>query len=181
MSMNKDLLLSLLETLAEQSKNANNTKMRQYNTANKNPHNYSTRPVQRASHNSGAHAKPRPNVSHVAKEHYFEGSHNLEESSDFEGIGQGSLDYASSEGVGQGSLDYTSSEGKPGFQGSPGLEGSLSSEGDGRHSKNNIVTLETPSQTASFNLSEISKNDIVRGIILSEILSKPKALRRNQW
>jgi len=35
MSMNKDLLLSLLETLAEQSKNANNTKMRQYNTANK--------------------------------------------------------------------------------------------------------------------------------------------------
>jgi len=54
-----------------------------------------------------------------AKEHYFEGSHNLEESSDFEGIGQGSLDYASSEGVGQGSLDYTSSEGKPGFQGSP--------------------------------------------------------------
>jgi len=33
-------------------------------------------------------------VSHVAKEHYFEGSHNLEESSDFEGIGQGSLDYA---------------------------------------------------------------------------------------
>jgi len=67
-------------------------------------------------------------VSHVAKEHYFEGSHNLEESSDFEGIGQGSLDYASSEGVGQGSLDYTSSEGKPGFQGSPGLEGSLSSK-----------------------------------------------------
>jgi len=57
----------LLETLAEQSKNANNTKMRQYNTANKNPHNYSTRPVQRASHNSGAHAKPRPNVSHVQR------------------------------------------------------------------------------------------------------------------
>ncbi|HOM02710.1 MAG TPA: hypothetical protein PLH43_07785 [Acetivibrio sp.] len=174
--MSKDLLLSMLEAIAEASKNQNNGNTPQYHTTNQNPNRYATRPNQRTSNNLGTGGRPRPNGRPVSEKNYgFESSPNFE----------GSF---SSEGVGQGSLDYISPEGEPSSENSHGSEGSLRYKGNDRTlkartlaTKKSYQPASTSSDNTNFDFSEISENDILRGIILSEILSKPKSLRRGRW
>ncbi|RXE59697.1 hypothetical protein [Acetivibrio mesophilus] len=175
-----NLLLTILELLEESSQNLNSGKTQQYNPANRNPNRNVMRPVQRPPYNLGTGGKPSPNGRPATS-----GGLNPNGSSSFEGEGQGSFNYLSPEGEGQGSLNYLSPEGEVSFEGSHGRKGSLGSKGNAKSQKNRIITTEpshqpTLSDTHNLDFSEITESDILRGIVFSEILGKPRSLRRGR-
>ncbi len=83
----------------------------------------------------------------------------------------------STEGIGtEGSFGPASTQGKEnlsGFKGINGTEESKYQEDSNNIAKNSLSDI--------LNLTNLNSKDILKGIVLSEILGKPKALRRGRW
>lgn len=176
------LLSTILEILEEASQTPNSGKTQQYNTTNKNPNRYvsrnangpSQRPVQSRSYTSSRGA-------------YNAGAGGRQDSAGRPGVGGGlspegrsSLEGRSLFEEGHGSMNFQSTEGTSGLEGSNGLEGNSDASKINRPAEIPSPQSRADS-TSALDFSEITGNDLVRGIIFSEILSKPKALRRGRW
>ncbi|OPZ89833.1 MAG: hypothetical protein BWY74_02557 [Firmicutes bacterium ADurb.Bin419] len=112
---------------------------------------------------------PVPRQAQQNIRRYQEGSDSMEGNTGYEG--------------------FFGSEGSAGSEAVQGIEGTQSSEGAGVQdisgsNKNNPDTkkqvLPSP-QSNLLDFSDIDSEDILRGLLFSEILGRPKALRRGRW
>lgn len=88
----------------------------------------------------------------------------------------------SSEGVGtEGAYGSASTQGKENISGSRKINGA-EKPSYSENSDNNYASQRTQNKlTDLLNLSNMNNKDILKGIVLSEILGKPKALKRGRW
>ncbi|HPD01222.1 MAG TPA: hypothetical protein PLA01_07740 [Acetivibrio sp.] len=147
---------------------------------------YGTTPRPQVNYGVGRTNIPNPSFEGVPG---HEGNFGFEGSSGFEGT----------PGYEGNSLPQTYSdvvlEDSPGVEGSPGTEGSSGFEGspgsEGREAVNKPVSAKKGKVTARLNensifetaldFSKLTEGDVIRGIVFSEVLGKPKALRRGRW
>lgn len=150
---------------------------------------YSTTPRSQGNYGYGNTSGSNPGFKEVPKpqsvpEDIFEGSFGIEGNPPYDGsLGiEGISSFEGAPGL-EGNPPYDGSlglEGSSGFEGSPVNEGSGSKKKKASHKKSTdtAVPKEKSILEKAVDFSNLSNEDILRGLIFSEILERPKFLRR---
>lgn len=150
---------------------------------------YSTTPRSQGNYGYGNTSGSNPGIKEVPKpqsvpEDIFEGSFGIEGNPPYDGsLGiEGISSFEGAPGL-EGNPPY---DGSLGLEGSSGFEGSPVNEGSGSKKKKaspkksaaTAVPKEKSILEKAVDFSNLSNEDILRGLIFSEILERPKFLRR---
>ncbi len=150
---------------------------------------YSTTPRSQGNYGYGNTSGSNPGFKEVPKpqsvpEDIFEGSFGIEDNPPYDGsLGiEGISSFEGAPGL-EGNPPY---DGSLGLEGSSGFEGSPVNEGSGSKKKKaspkksaaTAVPKEKSILEKAVDFSNLSNEDILRGLIFSEILERPKFLRR---